>query len=53
MEFTRLMKRIMKILYIAKKPTNKEFYQIARITGAGMLVVGAVGMLLYLLFQVI
>ncbi len=53
MEFIQLMKRIMKILHIAKKPTNKEFYQIARITGAGMLIVGAVGMLLYMLFQII
>jgi protein translocase SEC61 complex gamma subunit len=45
--------RCMRILNIARKPTKKELDAILKITGLGMVVVGAFGMAMYLFFSFI
>ncbi len=40
-EYTRILK-------LARKPTREEFIMIAKVAGAGILLIGAVGFLIYL-----
>ncbi|MBD3389349.1 protein translocase SEC61 complex subunit gamma [Candidatus Micrarchaeota archaeon] len=49
----RFLNRCMRILHIARKPTKKELDEIIKITGLGLLVVGSIGMAMYLIFSVI
>ena len=39
-----------RILIISKKPTGEEFWQIARITGLGIIVIALIGYVIYLVF---
>ena len=48
-----LINRCMRILHIARKPTKQELDEIIKVTGLGLLVIGGVGMAMYLLFTVI
>ncbi len=43
----------MRILQIARRPTKKEYDEILRITGIGMMFVGMVGMAMYVVFTFI
>jgi len=36
------------ILKLARKPTREEFMMIAKVAGAGILLIGAIGFLIYL-----
>ena len=45
--------RCLRILHIARKPTQKELNEIIKVTGLGLLVIGSFGMLMYLIFTVI
>jgi protein transport protein SEC61 subunit gamma-like protein len=47
------VQRCMRILQIAKRPTKKEYDEIIRITGIGMIFVGMVGMAMYVVFTFI
>ena len=47
------VQRCMRILQIAKRPTKKEYNEILRITGIGMIFVGMVGMTMYVIFSFI
>lgn len=38
-----------RILKMARKPTNEEYMKIVWITGLGMIIIGAVGFLIYLI----
>lgn len=42
-----------RILRLARKPTKQEYIVIAKITGAGMLIIGLLGMLISILFNFI
>jgi protein transport protein SEC61 subunit gamma-like protein len=41
-------KEYLRILKLARKPSREEFSRVAKISGAGMLIVGAIGFLMYL-----
>lgn len=45
--------KCMRLLQIARRPTSKEYRQIVKITGAGIVFVGFVGMVMFLVFSVI
>ena len=45
--------RCIRILHIARKPTRKELDEILKITGIGMLFIGCIGMLMYVIFSII
>ncbi len=43
MEIGELVKRCIRIIYISRKPTTAEFYKVAKVTAAGMLLFGLTG----------
>ena len=47
------VKKCIRILHIARRPTSREYREIVKITGMGMLVVGFIGLVFYLVFSVI
>ena len=47
------IQRCIRILQIARRPTKKEYDEILRITGVGVIFVGVVGMAMYVLFSFI
>lgn len=48
-----LIPRCMRILHISKKPTNRELEEIMKVAGAGILVVGTIGIILFAIFSII
>lgn len=47
------VQRCIRILQIARRPTKKEYDEIIRVTGIGMIFVGVVGMAMYVIFSFI
>jgi protein transport protein SEC61 subunit gamma-like protein len=39
-----------RVLVIAKKPDRKEFETMAKVTGIGILIIGIIGYVIYLIF---
>ncbi len=52
MPFERL-KEYLRILQLARKPSREEFSRVAKVSGAGMLIVGGIGFLMYLVMVVL
>ena len=44
----RFWKECLRVLKVTKKPDKVEFQTITKVTGLGMLVIGAIGFLIYL-----
>jgi len=42
-----------RILIIAKKPEGREFSQVLKVTGGGMLIIGFIGFLLQVIFDLV
>ncbi|MBU6998731.1 MAG: protein translocase SEC61 complex subunit gamma [Theionarchaea archaeon] len=42
-----------RVLRLARKPDSKEYQQVAKVTGLGIVVIGAVGFLIKLVSQLI
>lgn len=40
-----------RVLLVASKPTKEEFKQASKITGIGILILGLIGFLMFLIFQ--
>lgn len=53
MEILDLIRRCIRILHIARKPTPEEFEKVARVTSVGMLVFGAMGFIISLVFGLV
>ena len=49
-EFFESAKRI---ILIAKKPSNKEYWAMAKIVGLGMIIIGAIGFIVKLIMSLI
>jgi len=49
-EFFESSKRI---LLISKKPSNKEFWAMAKVVGLGMIIIGVIGFIVRLLMNLI
>lgn len=45
-----IVKKGLRIIAIARKPDNEEFSKIARITGAGMVGMGVIGLVIAFIF---
>ena len=45
--------KCIRLLQIARRPTSKEYHQILKITGMGIVFVGFVGLAMFLVFSVI
>lgn len=52
MSFERA-KEYIRILQLARKPSREEFSRVAKIAGAGMLIVGAIGFAIFILMNVL
>ena len=45
----QVLKSYLRVLKLSKKPSREEFLMIAKVAGAGILVIGLVGFLIYVL----
>ncbi len=46
-----IIKKSLRILTIARKPDSDEFSQIAKITGAGIVAIGVIGLVISFIFR--
>lgn len=46
--FLRSCKRVLKV---ATKPSKEEFWKTSKVTGLGILLIGAIGFVIFLIFQ--
>jgi protein transport protein SEC61 subunit gamma and related proteins len=49
----QVLKSYIRVLKLSKKPSREEFLMIAKVAGAGILVIGLVGFLIYVLLTVV
>jgi protein transport protein SEC61 subunit gamma-like protein len=47
----KMVENSKRVFTVAKKPDKKEYWAIAKSTGLGILFVGLVGLLMYLIFH--
>ena len=50
MEIGDLIGRCIKIIRIARKPTDSEFTKVAKITAVGIVLIGVIGIIVSLIF---
>ena len=53
MPLSEKLKEYARILKLTKKPDREEFSTVAKVAGAGILIVGLIGFLIYLLMDVL
>jgi protein transport protein SEC61 subunit gamma-like protein len=46
---TNTLKQYYRVLQLTRKPSNEEFLTISKVAGAGILIIGIIGFLIYLL----
>jgi protein transport protein SEC61 subunit gamma-like protein len=46
-----LFRKYLRVLKLARTPTREEFVKIATVAAAGVLVVGLIGFIIYVLFE--
>ncbi len=51
MSIKSFLKSCSRVLKVATKPSSEEFFQTAKITAIGILLIGAIGFSIFLLFQ--
>jgi protein transport protein SEC61 subunit gamma-like protein len=47
------IKQYIRILKLTRKPSNEEFFTISKVAGAGILLIGAIGFVIYLIMVLI
>jgi len=52
-KFKEFLESSKRILLIAKKPSNKEFWAMAKVVGLGMIVIGVLGFIIRLIMNII
>ncbi|MFP4117028.1 MAG: protein translocase SEC61 complex subunit gamma [Candidatus Aenigmatarchaeota archaeon] len=52
MSIKSFLKSCSRVLKVATKPSREEFWQTAKVTAIGILLIGAIGFSIFLLFQV-
>lgn len=50
---TSLVERIRRILLVASKPDKPQYFQTAKITGLGFVILGAIGFIIFLAAQLL
>lgn len=53
MGIKELVERIRRVLLVASKPDKEEFEQSVKITGLGMLLIGLIGFVIFLIVMLI
>ena len=46
MDIRETISRCIRIFYISRKPTNEEFIKVAKVTSAGIIVIGLIGLII-------
>ncbi|NQV90868.1 protein translocase SEC61 complex subunit gamma [Candidatus Woesearchaeota archaeon] len=49
----RFIKEVQRVLRITKKPNKTEFTSIVKVTGLGLIIIGSIGFLIFVLKQVL
>lgn len=53
MDVKRKIQDYVRVLRITKKPDRTEYWSATKITGIGLIVIGTVGLIIFLIFNVI
>ncbi|HLC81693.1 MAG TPA: protein translocase SEC61 complex subunit gamma [Candidatus Nanoarchaeia archaeon] len=52
-KFKRFIKEAIRVIRITKKPGKNEYWGIVKVTGAGILIIGLLGYLIFLIKQLL
>lgn len=52
MDIISFLKSCKRVLKVATKPSKEEFFKTSKVTGLGILLIGAIGFVIFLIFQV-
>mgnify|MGYP005858004535 CR=1 FL=1 len=52
-KLSNTVKQYIRILKLTRKPSNEEFLTISKVAGAGILIIGLLGFIIYLLMVLI
>ena len=47
------IKQYIRILKLTRKPSNEEFFTISKVAGAGILLIGVIGFVIYLIMVIL
>jgi len=47
------IKQYIRILKLTRKPSNEEFFTISKVAGAGILLIGVIGFMIYLIMVIL
>ncbi|HMK45047.1 MAG TPA: protein translocase SEC61 complex subunit gamma [Methanocella sp.] len=47
------IKQYIRILKLTRKPSNEEFFTISKVAGAGILLIGIIGFVIYLIMVIL
>jgi len=50
---TNGFKQYIRIIQLTRKPSNEEFFTISKVAGAGIILIGAIGFVIYLVMVLI
>jgi protein transport protein SEC61 subunit gamma and related proteins len=50
---SQFIKQCRRVLHVSKKPDREEFINVAKITGIGILIIGAIGFIISLIAQLL
>ena len=53
MGLRNLIERIKRVLLVSTKPDREEFRQSVKITGIGILIIGAIGFIIFMIIQLL
>lgn len=51
MSIGSFLKSCMRVLRVATKPSKEEFWKTSKVTALGILLIGAIGFVIFLIFQ--
>lgn len=49
----RFMKETMRVLRVTKKPNRDEFMSITKVTGLGIVIIGVIGFVIFMIKQIL
>ena len=53
LEIKELLRRCVRIMHIARKPTPSEFEKVAKVTALGMVVFGVIGLVISIVLNLV
>ncbi|MBI5347196.1 MAG: protein translocase SEC61 complex subunit gamma [Candidatus Aenigmarchaeota archaeon] len=53
LDIKKFVSQCRRVLHVASKPDKEEFEQSSKITGIGMIIIGAIGFVIFMLFHLL